>query len=90
MVYGVSDDVGDMVVDQRVHGLSAAALHAHQSSAPQHPKMLRDERLAHLEPLDQFVDVTGLRCQLDHDGQAGRRSEHPEQLAGRFVGLRCH
>ena len=29
----------------------------HQPGTPQHPQVLRDERLAHLQPLDQLVDV---------------------------------
>ena len=78
MVYGVSDDVRNVLVNERVHGLSAVPLDVHQPGVTQHPKMLRDKRLAHPQSLHQFVDVTRPCGQLDHDGQAGRRGQHPE------------
>jgi hypothetical protein len=78
MVHGVRNDVSNVVIDERVHGLSTMSLHADESGASQNPKVLGYERLAHLKLFNQFVDVAGPLSELDHDGEAGRRSQHPE------------
>jgi hypothetical protein len=51
--------VGHVLIDQRVHRFSTLAFHADQPGAPEHPKVLRHQRLAHLKLLDELVDVTG-------------------------------
>ena len=56
MVDGVSDDVRDVMIDQRVHGLSSLALDSDEPGASEHPKMLGYQWLAHLQLIDQFVD----------------------------------
>lgn len=90
MIHGVRNDVSDVVIDERVHSLSTMSLHADEAGTSQDPKVLGYERLTHLKLLDQFVDVAGPIGELNHDGQAGRRSKYSEQLTGRFVGLRRH
>ena len=77
---GVSDDVGHMLVGQRVNRLAAPALDPHQPSAAQHPQVLRNQRLAHPEARDQFVHVPGLLRQLGDDGEPGRSGQHLEQF----------
>ena len=57
---GVSDDVGDVLVDQGVDGLPALALNFHQAGAAQHPEVLRDQRLAHAQQVHQLVHEVGL------------------------------
>ena len=52
---GVRDDVGHVLVGQRVHSLPAPALDPHQPGAAQHSQVLRYQRLAHPEARDQFV-----------------------------------
>ena len=49
MVDGVSDDVRDVMIDQRVHGLSSLALDSDEPGASEHPKMLGYQWLAHLQ-----------------------------------------
>lgn len=85
---GVGDDVGDVQVGQRVHGLPAATLDPDQAGTPQHPQVLGNQRLAHPEPLDQLMDEPRLLRQLGHDGQPGGGGQHLQQLPGRLELLR--
>lgn len=81
---GVSDDVGHMLVGQRVHRLAAAALHPYQARPSQHPQVLRYQRLAHPETIDQLVHEARLLGQLRDDRQAGRSGQHLEKFPGRL------
>jgi len=85
---GVRDDVGDMLIGQRIHRSSSLPFYPDQPGPSQHAQVLRNQRLAHPEALDQLVDEPGLLRQLHDDGQPGWRGEYPEQLAGRLEGLR--
>ncbi len=86
----IGDDVGDVLIDQRVHSLPAMPFYAYQPGAAQHPQMLGDQRLAHPEALDELVHEPALLGQLGHDGQPGRSGQHFQQFARRLVrpGLR--
>gem|GEM_PF-4128034 len=69
---GVGDDVSHMLIDEGVHGFAPLALHGDQPSSSQYAQMLGDERLAHLQSVDQFVYGSWSFGQLDHDGEAHR------------------
>jgi hypothetical protein len=79
---GVSDDVGHVLVGQRVNGLATTALDPHQPGAAQYPQVLRYQRLAHPEARDQLVHKAGLLSQLRDDGQSRRGGQHFEQFPG--------
>lgn len=85
---GVSDDMGDVLVDEGVHGFPATALDPDQAGTPQHPQVLGDQRLTHPEPLDQLVNEPGLVSQLHHYRQPGRGGQHLQQLPGGLERLR--
>ncbi|AOW92928.1 hypothetical protein BFN03_10270 [Rhodococcus sp. WMMA185] len=52
---GIDDDVGEVVIDQPVENLSAAALAADDTRRLQHSKMLTDQWLRDTEGAHQFV-----------------------------------
>lgn len=85
---GVGHYMGDMLVGQGVHRFPALALDPDQAGSPQHPQVLRDQRLAHPEPLHQLVHETRLLSELRHDRQPGGGRQHLQQLRGGLVGLR--
>jgi len=75
---GVGDYMGDMLISQRVDRPAPLPFYPDQPGSSQHPQMLRHQRLAHPESLDELVDVPGLLGQLHDDGQPGWRREHSE------------
>ena len=79
---GVSDDVGHVLIGQRVHSLATSALDPHQPGAAQHPQVLRNQRLAHPEPRDQLMHEAGLLRQLRDNGQPSRSGQHFQQFPG--------
>jgi len=87
-VDGVGHDVSDVTVDEGVHGVSTVAFGADQPGVPQDAKVLRDERLAHVQTIDQLPYDARSLVQFDDDGQTRRGGEHLEQSARRLVGLR--
>jgi len=87
---GIGDDVGDVLVGQRVDRSAPLPFYPDQAGASQHAQVLGHQRLTHPESLDELVDEPGLLSQLGDDGQPGGRSEHPQQLACRLEGLRLH
>lgn len=84
MDYGVMDDVGDMLVSQRVSRLPTAALASYKVDGAEHPKMLGDERLGDSQSVDQFVDAPALAAEFVHDGEAVGIPQGPEQLRRRL------
>ena len=87
MLDGVGDDVGDVLIDQRVHGPAAEPLDADQMRAPQHAQMLGDQWLAEAEPVHELVHVPRLGGQFRHDRQPGRGCQYLEQIPGGLEGL---
>lgn len=84
MDYGVMDDVGDVLVSQRVSRLPTAALASYKVDGAEHPKMLGDERLGDPQGVDQFVDATALAAEFVHDGEAVGIPQSPKQLRRRL------
>ena len=87
-MYGIGDDVGDVLVDEGVHGLSPAPLDSDEPGCSQHPQVLGHKRLAHPEPVDQLMHEPRLLGQLSDDRQPGRGRQHPQQVPGRLERLR--
>jgi len=87
VAHGVGDNVADVLVDESVNRFTTTALRRHDPGAAQDPQVLRNERLAHFEVIDELVDTARPLPQLDHDSQAGRSGQHLQQLAGDLVGL---
>jgi hypothetical protein len=87
---GVGDDVGDVLVGQRVDRSAPLSFYPDQPGSSQHAQVLRYQWLAHPKPLDQLVDEPGLLRQLHDDGEPRWRGEHPEQLASCLEGLRLN
>jgi len=79
---GIGDDVGHVLVGQRVHSLATPALDPHQPGAAQHPQVLRYQRLAHPEARDQLMHEAGLLSQLSDNGKPGRSGQHLQQFPG--------
>jgi hypothetical protein len=84
----VSHDMSYVPVSEGVYGLPAVPFDTHQARSPQHPQMLGNKRLTHIQTLDQLVNEPGLLGQLCHYRQAGRGRQRLEQLPSRFIGLR--
>jgi hypothetical protein len=84
VLHRVGDDVSDVLIGQRVHRAAPLAFYPHEPGSSQHAQVLRHQRLAHPESLDELVDKPGLLGQLHDDGQPGWRGEHPQQFARRF------
>jgi len=84
----IGDDMRDVLVGQRVHGLAAAALHPHQARPAQHPQVLGHQRLAHAETINKLVHEAWLLCQLRDDRQPRWSGQHLEQFPGRLESSR--
>ena len=50
----------------------------------------RDQGLAHLQSIDQFMHDVGPLGQFDHDRQSGRSREHLQQFARGLIRLGRH
>jgi len=81
MAYGVGNEVADVVVDEGVNGLPAAALRRHHTGASQDPEVLGHEGLAYLEVPDELVDAARPLGELGDDRQPGRGGQDFEELA---------
>ena len=88
----VSNDVGHMLVGQRVDSLAAPTLDPHKPGAAQHPQVLRYQRLAHPEARDQLMHVARLLSQFRDNGKPRRGCQHLEQFPGslEYSRLRRH
>ena len=80
----VSDDVGNVLINQRVHRRPALALHADKAGGTQHPQMLGDQRLADPKQVDQLVHESRPARQFGDDSQPGRSAEHLQQVPRRL------
>jgi hypothetical protein len=69
--------VRDVVVGQPVHDLAAAAGGGHQPGSPQDSQMLRDQRLADPDRVDELVDAARAVGQPDDHGEPHRRGQGP-------------
>lgn len=78
----VAGDVPDVVVGERVHGLLASARAGNEAKVPQHPEVLRHERLRRSEVLDELVHAARSVIELQHDRKSMRRPERPQQFSG--------
>ena len=75
MLYGGGHDARDVGVDERIHRFASLAFDIDELGGPEHLEVLGDQVLAHLEVVDEFVDILGLLGQGGDDGQAGRRGK---------------
>jgi len=81
----VSDDVGNVRINEFVHHLPASASGGDQSSASEHPQVLADERLRHPQRVHQLVyAVCVVREEVDHRQPYGS-GERAKELAALFV-----
>jgi hypothetical protein len=78
---GVVDDVGHVCVFQRVDDLLTASLRGNESRAPEHPQVLRDERLGDAERRNENMDALRTLSKLENDAQPVGMRQRREQLA---------
>jgi hypothetical protein len=83
----VQDDMGDVVVGERVLDLAGLTAGGDDPRRAQHAKVLGDQRLAHAEGGDEFMDVLATPGQLTDYAQPDGRSQGPQELAGGLQGL---
>ena len=68
----VIHDVNDVLVGERVSGLTPLSFPDDEPCRAQHPQMLRDERLRNPECLDELMDATRPIPELAHDEDPNR------------------
>lgn len=79
---GVPGDVRDVFVSQRVHRLLATPCPEDKARITQDSQVLGYQRLGDPELVDQLVNALGAMIQVQHDGQAVRSAERPQQFPG--------
>src|SRR5699024_958106 len=77
------DDTQEVVVDQFVVDLPPPTPCRHDVRGLEDAEVLTDQRLGHAECVDELVDAPRTLPQLQHDPDAQRRGQGPEELAGR-------
>ena len=87
---GVDHDVRQVVVDQRVHDLPAAALAAHDPRRLEHPQVLADQGLGTAERVDEIVHAARLPRSSSstiaiRTGAARARSRSPAAAKSRVL-----
>ena len=77
----VEHDVGQMVIDEVVFDLAAAAFADHHPGGLEDAQMLADQGLRHVEGIDEFMDATARGVQLQHDGDPHGGGQCAQQVA---------
>ena len=84
---GVRDGLGqqraDVVVVQRIDHLPAVALADDEAEVPEHPQLLGDRRLGHLELVGELADRARAGAEAAEDPHAARRRERLHRLRDR-------
>jgi hypothetical protein len=88
MCQRIAHDVDDVVVTQEVRDLATAAAGPHQLLGLEHPEVLGYEGLRESEGVDQLVHAALAVSELEHDGDAVRVGQRPQQLGRRRVSRR--
>jgi hypothetical protein len=83
----VQDDMGDVVVGERVLDLAGLAAGGDDPRGAQHAEVLGDQGLAHAEGGDEFMDMLAAPGQLADYAQPDGRSQRAQELAGGLQGL---
>jgi hypothetical protein len=82
---GIAHDVDDVVVAEEVRDLATPAAGPHELFGLQHTEVLGDEWLRESEGVDQVVHAALAVSELEHDGDAVRVGQRPQQLGRRRV-----
>jgi hypothetical protein len=90
-VLGVRDGLGqqrpDVLVVERIDHLPAIALTDDQPEVTQHPQLLRDGGLRHVERVGEGADRAGAGSETAEDPHSARRRERLHRLRDRSGGL---
>lgn len=85
---GVDGDVGDVVVDEGVFDFATAAAPVDEPEVAQDAQVLTDLRLVQAQIVDELVDTARGVGEQHDNGDACRRGEGAQQIAGGIEGRR--